>query len=282
MHCDPDAVRDVLGSRRAVAAGRVAQGPRLELRTVPRQDAMEVDEQMPKAVEDAGPGKTKADLIAERLRKDIAAGRIARGARLQQDQLAAQFNTSITPVREALRQLLAEGLLDGQPRRGVSVAEPNLEQIGSISVMRRLVEPYAARRASARLTRLDFERARAINAELAAQGRSDQELHFRRLNQDFHFLIYRACGLPTLVLEIERLWAAFPWASLQLRKGRASESATEHEAMLQAVVDDDQDAIQRRFEEHVHNGYLALVEQLGAGTTEDPFAPYGASIDRGD
>jgi DNA-binding GntR family transcriptional regulator len=230
---------------------------------------MKVSEQISKAVDDAGPGKTKADLIAERLREDIAAGRIARGARLQQDQLAAQFHTSITPVREALRQLLAEGLLDGQPRRGVSVAEPNLEQIASISVMRRLVEPYAARRASARLTRLDFERARAINAELAAQGQSDQEMHFRRLNQDFHFLIYRACGLPTLVLEIERLWAAFPWASLQLRKGRASESAREHGAMLQAVVDDDQDEIQRTFEEHVHNGYLALVEQLGAATTED-------------
>jgi DNA-binding GntR family transcriptional regulator len=216
-------------------------------------------------------GKTKADLIAERLREDIAAGRIPRGARLQQDQLAAQFNTSITPVREALRQLLAEGLLDGQPRRGVSVAAPNLEQIGSIYVMRRLVEPYAARRASARLNRLDFERARAINERLADQEQSDQELHFGELNRDFHFLIYGACGLPTLVLEIERLWAAFPWAALQLRKGRAWESATEHQAMLEALVSDDQEAIQRTFEEHVRNGYLALIEQLGASPVGDPF-----------
>jgi DNA-binding GntR family transcriptional regulator len=216
-------------------------------------------------------GRTKSDLIAEELREDIAAGRIAYGTRLQQDLLARQFQTSITPVREALRHLVAEGLLDGQPHRGVSVAAPNLDQIESISVMRRLIEPYAARRAARRLNRLDFDKARAINEELRRARQPEQELHFRHLNHDFHFLIYGACGLPTLVSEIERLWAAFPWAALQVIKGRARRSADEHARMLDALIADDHPMIQTLFEEHIRNGYSALVEQLTGASPDDPF-----------
>lgn len=215
--------------------------------------------------------RTRAPVSGEELREDIASGRIAYGTRLQQDLLARQFETSITPVREALRQLVAEGLLDGQPHRGVSVTAPNLDQIASIYVMRRLIEPFAARRAARRLNRIDFDRARAMNQELRQARRPRRELDFRRLNHDFHFLIYGACGLPTLVGEIERLWAAFPWAASQVRRGRAKRSAEEHARMLDALIADDQPMIQALFEGHVRNGYFALLDQLTATPAEDPF-----------
>jgi DNA-binding GntR family transcriptional regulator len=139
-------------------------------------------------------------------------------------------------VREALRQLQAEGLLVGEPHRGVAVASPDLDQITSIYVLRRLIEPFAA----------------------------------RRLNREFHWVFYEACALPTLVGEIERLWAAFPWAALQVRKARAVASVREHEQMLEALVADDQPLIASLFEQHITNGYLALVDELGAEAT-DPF-----------
>ncbi len=82
---------------------------------------------------------TKAERIADSLRETIATGGLEDGTRLYQDQLAEEFKTSITPVREALKMLQAEGLLVAEPHRGVRVAFPDLDQIASIYVMRRLV-----------------------------------------------------------------------------------------------------------------------------------------------
>ena len=213
---------------------------------------------------------TKASQIADELREAIAAGEIAQGTRLQQDELSARFSTSITPVREALRQLQAEGLLVGEPHRGVAVASPDLEQITSIYVLRRLIEPFAAQRSARRLSKLDFERAYGVNAQLAKAQKAGDERAARRLNREFHWVFYEACGLPTLVGEIERLWAAFPWAALQVRKTYAVASFRKHEEMLAAVVADDQPLIGSLFEQHIASGYLALVEDLGAEAT-DPF-----------
>jgi DNA-binding GntR family transcriptional regulator len=214
---------------------------------------------------------TKASQISERLREGIASGQIAQGTRLQQDELAARFSTSITPVREALRQLQAEGLLAWAPHRGMSVASPDLDQITSIYVMRRLVEPFAARHAAKRLSRLGFDRARELNEQLAEAQSSGEEFAARRLNRDFHWVFCEACGLPTLVDEIDRLWQAFPWAALQVARGRTVESFREHQQMLQAVIDDDHAAIQTLFEGHIRNGYLALMKHLSAPESQDPF-----------
>ena len=216
-------------------------------------------------------GRTKAARIADELREAIASGVFAQGTRLHQDELAARFSTSITPVREALRQLQAEGLLKGESHRGVTVASPDLEQITSIYVLRRLVEPYAARRAAVRLSRQDFARAREINEELQKAQRSKDQLLARRLNHDFHFVFYRACGLPTVVAEIEHLWATFPWSELQLHVVRGRDSVREHNEILEAVIQDDQPAIQQRFEAHLRNGYAAVMEHLGHVGADDPF-----------
>jgi DNA-binding GntR family transcriptional regulator len=214
---------------------------------------------------------TKAAQIAEELREAIACGEIAPGTRLQQSVLAARFSTSITPVREALRQLQAEGLLVGEPHRGVAVASPDIDQITSIYVMRRLVEPFAARHGTPRLSRLDFDRARDLNEQLAASYSVGDDAQARRLNREFHWVFYKACGMTTLVSEIDRLWAAFPWAAFQVRRGRTFRSVEEHEELVQAGIENDQAAIQSLFEAHIASGYAALVEELETGGTMDPF-----------
>jgi DNA-binding GntR family transcriptional regulator len=213
---------------------------------------------------------TKAVTIADALRETIATGGLDDGARLYQDQLAEQFETSITPVREALKMLQAEGLLVSEPHRGVRVAFPDLDQIASIYVMRRLVEPFAARRSARRVSRLDLERARRINEEF---GNSDEGnmIDARRLNQEFHFTFYRACGLPTLASEIERLWTGFPWAALQVHRGKASSSYEEHLGMIEAIEGVDEEAIQTVFETHIFHGFEALVEHIGVTLVADPF-----------
>lgn len=214
-------------------------------------------------------GKTKAAWIADELRHAISGGMIAQGTRLYQDDLATRFSTSITPVREALRQLHAEGLVEVESHRGVTVSTPDVEQITSIYVLRRLVEPFAAARSATRLSRRDFARARQINAELLAAQESADQLQARRLNRDFHFVFYTACGLPTVVAEIERFWATFPWSELHVV--RRKESFREHEQILGAIVDNDQPRISELFATHMRNGYHALMDHLGHGAVSDPF-----------
>ena len=218
------------------------------------------------------PDRTKAGRIAADLRDAIVSGTIEQGTRLYQDELAARFSTSITPVREALRQLHAEGLVSLDSHRAVSVSAPGVEQITGTYVLRRLVEPFAVQRAASRLSRQDFASARRINESLlSAQGDGDQQLA-RQLNREFHFLFYDACGLPTVTAEIARLWAAFPWSELHIVRG--GDSHREHEEILAAVVDDDQFAIGDLFARHLQNGWRALIEYLGFDAV-DPFEPSG-------
>jgi len=213
--------------------------------------------------------RTKAGRIAAELRAEIVAGTLPAGVRLYQDELAERFSTSITPVREALRQLQAEGLLEGRSHRGVTVTAPDVERITSVYVLRRLVEPYAARRAALRLSRQDFARARSINEELRRAQRVNDQLLARRLNREFHFVFYEMCGLPTLVAELERLWATFPWSELHvvLRPG----SVREHERILDAVMRDDGDEIEAALAEHLRHGYAAVMKQLGRHVAGDAF-----------
>jgi DNA-binding GntR family transcriptional regulator len=218
---------------------------------------------------DGRTSKTKAGFIVEELREAIAGGALAAGTRLSQDDLASQFSTSITPVREALRQLVAEGLVEAESHRGFKVSAPDFERITAVYVLRRLVEPFAVRRAASRLSRRDFARARRINDELPAAQRADNQQAARRLNREFHFVFYNACGLPAVVTEIERFWGMFPWSEFHIV--RRLESFREHEQILEAVIADDQPAIQELFEMHLRNGYLALSEHLGHPVENDPF-----------
>jgi DNA-binding GntR family transcriptional regulator len=220
----------------------------------------------------SGPGggpKTKAGVIVDELRKAIGGGEIGAGTRLSQEELAGQFSTSTTPVREALRQLVAEGLVEAESHRGFKVAAPDFDRITAVYVLRRLVEPFAVRRAASRMTRQDFARAQRVNDELAAAQQAGDRTLARQLNREFHFIFYNACGLSAIVAEIERFWGMFPWSELHIV--RSSESFVEHQRILEAVIADDQPEIQRVLEEHMRNGYVALIKQLGHSVDVDPF-----------
>ena len=74
--------------------------------------------------------RTAQAAVAEMLRREILSGQMSPQTRLLQSEVAERFETSTTPVREALRQLVAEGLLDGDPHRGVTVHQISLEDHG--------------------------------------------------------------------------------------------------------------------------------------------------------
>lgn len=118
--------------------------------------------QTPSTTGSAPASVTKRDRIVAEIRRLIAEGELPRGQRLQQEELAVRFQTSITPVREALRQLEAEGLLMAQPNRGVRVADADFERVKFTYIQRRLIEPYAMRRAARHVSPRDLDQAGAL------------------------------------------------------------------------------------------------------------------------
>lgn len=201
----------------------------------------------------------------------ISEGELPRGSRIQQDVLAAKFDTSITPVREALRLLEAEGVLVGEPHKGVRVADADYEQVKTVYTLRRLVEPYAMQRAVRRLSRRDIDLAERLAAEMEQAAADGDRARLNATNYRFHFLFYTNCGNQGLADEIDQLWQKFPWDVLQVLDDRADESSHEHRAMLAAARIGDGEALAKATEWHLTRSFLALARHLTGRRVADPF-----------
>jgi DNA-binding GntR family transcriptional regulator len=220
---------------------------------------------------DGGRPATKKDHLVDELRRLIISGQIERGSRIRQDELAARFDTSITPVREALRQLEAEGLLVSEPHRGVRVASADLEAIKGTYIMRRLVEPYVMQRATRRISRRELEQATDINERMRSVAGEDVH-EMGHLNHEFHALFFRRCGIPSLTRGITTLWPAFPADMFHAMPERAVASVAEHTRILDAVARGDLEDVRVAVDEHIARSYAALADYLsGEDTWSDPF-----------
>ena len=153
-----------------------------------------------------------ADQVYAVLRDRIARGTIERGSRLHQEELAQEFGVSRTPVREALRRLAAEGLVDLFANRGARVATATAEQLQSAYETRLVVEPGAARLAARRRVPEALRRMRTAIRDEGRAGRS-AEKHFKA-NRAFHLGLVRATGNPQIVEFMEHVWIGRLGASL--------------------------------------------------------------------
>lgn len=213
---------------------------------------------------------TKKDRVVEELRALITSGRIPRGSRVRQEAVGALLDVSITPVREAFRQLEAEGLLYAEPNRGVRVASANLDEVKAVYVIRRFVEPYAVQRATRRVSRRDLDSATQLIEDMAEANARGELPRVSLTNEQFHFLLYDRCGIPALGRRIRELWLAYPWDVLQVLRQRAGAAVEEHRAILAAVESGEVEAAKETVEQHIRSSYLALAGHL-RGESADPF-----------
>jgi len=169
-----------------------------------------------------------ADQVYEVLRERIASGEIERGSRLHQEDLAKEFGVSRTPVREALRRLAAEGLVDLFANRGARVATATNEQLRSSYETRLVVEPGAARMAAERGLEGPMELMRAAIAEEERAGRSPAK-HFKA-NRAFHLALVKATGNPQLVQFMEHVWIGRIGATLYEERIDSDGLIADHDA----------------------------------------------------
>jgi DNA-binding GntR family transcriptional regulator len=153
-------------------------------------------------IQSAGPRyRTATEYVEATLRAAILSGAIAPGTPLRQEELATSFKVSRMPIREALRQLEAQALVDFEPHRGAVVVQITLLDAMDNYAIRAALEPQALRLSIPNLTVEDFEIAEDLLAEI------DQECDPGRmgeLNRRFHMTLYAQAGLPRLIALTEQ------------------------------------------------------------------------------
>ena len=198
---------------------------------------MAADEAVPPPPPGAGfQVQSVADQVYAVLRERIATGEIERGSRLHQEDLASEFGVSRTPVREALRKLAAEGLVDLFANRGARVATATPEQLRSSYETRLVVEPGAARIAAERRLPAAISQMRAAIRDEEMAGRSAPKLF--KANRDFHLALVEGTGNPELVKFMEHVWigriGATLYASRMDPSGLKADSAA-HVSIADAI-----------------------------------------------
>jgi len=152
----------------------------------------------------AGDADSTADLIAESLRTDILRGKLKSKQPLRQDEIAARFGVSKIPVREALFQLKAEGLVTFFPNRGAAVSELSPAEVDEIYIMRMALETVALRRAIPNLTIANLTQAEEI---LQAMDQERNAARWGEFNWEFHATLYYPANLPRLMEWVKILHA---------------------------------------------------------------------------
>jgi len=149
--------------------------------------------------------KTIASAVAGEMRSRILSGRLVAGAQLRQDALAEEFDVSRIPVREALMQLEAEGLVVIHPHRGAVVSELSLDEIREVFELRAQLEPRLLRASAPRLTEADFDMLRAIGPRYAALQAVGDVAGCAELNTAFHLGLYRHANKPRTLKIVSQL-----------------------------------------------------------------------------
>ncbi|MBN9025090.1 MULTISPECIES: GntR family transcriptional regulator [Kaistia] len=149
--------------------------------------------------------KTIASAVAGEMRNRILSGRLAAGAQLRQDALAEEFDVSRIPVREALMQLEAEGLVIIQPHRGAVVSELSLDEIREVFELRAQLEPRLLRASAPHLSEADFDLLRAIGPRYAALQAAGDMAGCAELNTAFHLGLYRHARKPRTLKIVSQL-----------------------------------------------------------------------------
>src|SRR6185503_14452762 len=157
-----------------------------------------------KPIEDMN--KTVSSMAQERIRAAILDGILLPGVRIDQNQLAKDLNTSLVPVREALKKLEGEGFVQIIPRRGAFVAESSAEDMEDLYFARGMLEGQAAYHAAKNLTDADLDKLDQLFRTMGAALDVDDFAYFNQTNHDFHFIIYRAAGSKYLLSMITNLW----------------------------------------------------------------------------
>lgn len=158
--------------------------------------------------EDAGApaAATAQDAAYARLRALISVGRFVPGERLKIRQLSAELGLGLMPVRAALQRLAAEGAVVNVPNAGVAIPYPTKSEFDDVLAVRMLLEGEAAERGARALGDADLKAMKSLGRTMTRALAASDAKAYLAANEDWHLVLYRAAGSPTLLALIETVW----------------------------------------------------------------------------
>ena len=205
-----------------------------------------------------------ADRAYQSLRDDIIAGRYQPGEKITIASLAKEFDISPTPIREAIRLLLAQGALDLRPNHSVTVVALDADDYTEIAQIRHHLEGMAAGEAALLRNQMDLKEVRKINRDLEAarsKGKFDDVLRFNRM---LHFALPRIAGLSATTSVLETLWLrSGPLLNVLYQYAYRSPLPNHpHEALLVALEAQDAEAAREAIQRDIQQGTEVILAHL--------------------
>ncbi len=208
--------------------------------------------------------QTLSEQLRDRIEERIISGHYAPGTRLDEVDLASTFNVSRTPIREALIQLSAAGLIEIRPRRGAVVSEFSPARLTQMFDVMAEMEAICARRAALNAT--DEDRQKLLEAHKASEDavKDKDPDRYYRLNEQFHMAIYAASHNEFLAEQTALLHRRLhPYRRLQLRSpNRIEKSFAEHQRVLEAILTGEANGAAERIQDHVRIQNWQFLEML--------------------
>jgi DNA-binding GntR family transcriptional regulator len=203
---------------------------------------------------------TKAEVVYGETRRRILSGALAPGARLNQEALAVELDVSVTPVREAVRRLLAEGLVQLEAHKTVIVAPLSLLELRDIYEVRLQLDPYAAAQATLKAGEPDIDEIERL-AHTPLTGDAVGQLV---LNRAFHRAIYALSDNQLMIEMLDRLWERTDrYRIVLLRRAMDARAALEEHVQIAAAMRRrEPDAVERLIRAHIEKAATGIEDVL--------------------
>jgi DNA-binding GntR family transcriptional regulator len=214
------------------------------------------------------------DWVEDRLRDAIFIGQYKPGEWLRQLRIADELGVSELPVREALKKLAAEGLVEYLPYRGMRVREYLADDVADIYKIRAFMEGMAANVAAKNITAEELAELRTLAIRIEERLAPEDLAKHRELNRRFHEIVFTASRRAYLIHALKQLWMVFPsmlWGSLSATANKRTveqdaRDLGEHLAIIDALEKRNAMEAERVMRQHIEDAGNRLLHILMTGT----------------
>jgi DNA-binding GntR family transcriptional regulator len=203
--------------------------------------------------------RTKREIAAEQIRNAVETGFYRPGEVVSQRRIGEDFGLSVTPIREAIIELSAAGLIERHSHHSIKIAEVDAERLREIYRVRALIEGEAIRLAFGHTTKAHIAELKAINRELKALIGTDELNRIHALDRRFHDTVFLSSRNRTLISCIGFMRASFSVYALWRSPGRLPVSVREHARFVKCLAAGDLAGCLRQHDRHLESGLNAAI-----------------------
>ncbi len=216
--------------------------------------------------------------VEDKLREAIFSGQFKPGEWLRQLRIADLFGVSELPVREALKKLAAEGLVEYLPYRGMRIREFSTDDVEDIYKIRAFMESMAARFAVENITAEELVELKELATKMESRLTQEDLPEARELNRRFHEVVFTASQHAYLIHELRQLWTIFPsmlWGSFSVTATERlfqqdDYDLEEHREIISALEEGNTAQAERVMRQHIEGSGNRLLISLRTGTNSVP------------